>query len=82
VSPRNLVISQMNGIDASVGNAYYRDDRGFSPTMNRLLTFVATDTISQVLTEFWPDLKRKYFRKKDNPSAVTPELKSSAAETQ
>jgi hypothetical protein len=64
-----------NGIDASIGNAYYPDDRGLSPTMSRLLTFVGTDTVSQVLKEFWPDVKRKYFHKKSNVDPVTPELK-------
>lgn len=65
-----------NGMDAALGNAYYPDDRGFLPTMSRLLTFVGTDTVSQVMKEFWPDVKRKYFHKKDNSIPVTPELKA------
>jgi hypothetical protein len=66
-----------NGIDAAIGNAYYPDDRGASPTLQRLLTFVGTDTVSQVLKEFWPDVKHKYFHKKDDSTPVTPELKAS-----
>jgi hypothetical protein len=64
-----------NGIDALLGNAYYPDDRNVSANMNRWLTFVGTDTVSQIMKEFWPDVKRKYFHKKDD-SPVTPELKA------
>jgi hypothetical protein len=52
-----------NGTVAAIGNLYYPDDRGFSPTMQRMFTQIGTDTISQVLKEFWPDVKRKYFKK-------------------
>jgi hypothetical protein len=65
-----------NGLDAAVGNAYYPDDRGLTPTMSRLLTFVGTDTVSQIMKEFWPDVKRKYFHKKSDSVPVTPELKA------
>lgn len=58
-----------NGADAAIGNAYYPDDRGFSPTMQRMLMQVGTDTVSQVFKEFWPDVKRKFFKKS---AAATP----------
>jgi hypothetical protein len=48
-----------NGIVASIGNAYYPDAVGFDPTMQRMFTQIGTDAISQVLKEFWPDVKRK-----------------------
>lgn len=47
-----------NGIAAAVGNAYYPDERGFGDTMDRMGIAIATDTISNVLKEFWPDIKR------------------------
>lgn len=47
-----------NGVMASVGNAYYPDERGFADTMNRLSLQVGTDALSNVLKEFWPDIKR------------------------
>jgi hypothetical protein len=50
-----------NGSVAALGNLYYPDDRGFSATMQRTGTQVGTDAISQVLKEFWPDIKRKWF---------------------
>ncbi len=48
-----------NGIMASIGNAYYPDNRSFSDTMQRMGTAIATDAISNVLKEFWPDIKKK-----------------------
>ncbi len=50
-----------NGIAAGVGNAYYPSERGVSDNISRLATYLATDAISQVLKEFWPDIKQKYF---------------------
>jgi hypothetical protein len=48
-----------NGIVGAVGNWYYPDSRGFGDTMQRMGTQIATDAISGVLKEFWPDLKKK-----------------------
>jgi hypothetical protein len=53
-----------NGIVAALGNAYYPDARGFSPTMQRMFTQIGTDAVSQVLKEFWPDVKHKWFHRK------------------
>jgi hypothetical protein len=58
-----------NGISASIGNAYYPDNRGFDNTMERMGTAIATDALSNVLKEFWPDIKRKLHHK-DAPSAM------------
>ncbi len=52
-----------NGAVASIGNLYYPDDKGFSPTMQRMFTQIGTDAISNVLKEIWPDVKRKYLHK-------------------
>ncbi len=52
-----------NGMVASIGNAYYPDARGFNPTMQRMFTQIGTDAISQILKEFWPDVKRKLTHK-------------------
>jgi hypothetical protein len=61
-----------NGMTAALGNAYYPDSRGFGDTMERMFTFIGTDALSQVLKEFWPDVKRKYFHKDDPALAATP----------
>ena len=52
-----------NGITASIGNAYYRDNRGLVGTMQRFGSQLGTDAISNVLKEFWPDVKRKWFHR-------------------
>jgi hypothetical protein len=52
-----------NGIAASVGNAYYPQEIGFVDTMERQWTAIATDAFSDILKEFWPDVKKHVFRK-------------------
>ncbi|HVW07702.1 MAG TPA: hypothetical protein VHC90_03925 [Bryobacteraceae bacterium] len=47
-----------NGVTGAVGNAYYPDGVGFGPTMQRTFTQIGTDSISNVLKEFWPDVKK------------------------
>ncbi len=51
--------------------SYYVDDRGFVPTYQRWFTQVGTDTISQVLKEFWPDVKHKFLHKSDGNIPVS-----------
>ena len=52
-----------NGITASIGNAYYPNEVGFTPTMGRMFTQIGTDAFSNVLKEFWPDFKHKVLKK-------------------
>jgi hypothetical protein len=59
-----------NGITAAIGDAYYPDARGFEPTMGRMFMQIGTDAVSQILKEFWPDVKRKMFHKKDGNMPV------------
>lgn len=48
---------------SSLQNAYYpRSDRGFGDTMSRFAGAVGSDATSNMLREFWPDIKR-IFRK-------------------
>jgi hypothetical protein len=54
-----------NGTVAALGNLYYPNERGFGSTVQRTVTQVGTDAISDVLKEFWPDLK-KHFQKRTN----------------
>ena len=48
-----------NGIAAAIGNAYYPDERGAADTIQRLYLQLATDAFSNVLREFYPDIKRR-----------------------
>jgi hypothetical protein len=52
-----------NGTVAAIGNLYYPDAKGFDATMQRMLSQVLTDALSQVLKEFWPDVKNKFSHK-------------------
>jgi hypothetical protein len=56
-----------NAIAAVVGNAYYPGERNFNNNFERFYSQLATDAFSQVLKEFWPDIKRRFFnRQKTN----------------
>jgi hypothetical protein len=61
-----------SGIAASIGNFYYPDNRGFGNTMERMGTAMATDAISNVLKEFWPDIKRHMQHKKSADLSIAP----------
>jgi hypothetical protein len=52
-----------NATAAGIANAYYPGERKLSDNVQRLYTQLATDSFSQVLKEFWPDVKRWYVRK-------------------
>ncbi len=49
-----------NGMVAAVGNLYYPDARSGPDTALRMFSQIGTDAISNVLKEFWPDVKRKW----------------------
>ena len=54
-----------NGAAVAISNLYYPSDtRNVSDNIQKLGIQVATDAFSQVLKEFWPDWKRKLFKKK------------------
>jgi|HubBroStandDraft_1064217.scaffolds.fasta_scaffold198041_2 hypothetical protein len=52
-----------NGGVAALGNLYYPDAKGLSPTLQRTASQIGTDAISDVLKEIWPDVKRKWLHK-------------------
>lgn len=47
------------GVMASVGNAYYPENRGAVDTLERMSMQIGADSLSNVLKEFWPDVKRR-----------------------
>jgi hypothetical protein len=53
---------------SGIANVYYPGERTWGDNGQRVATQFATDALSQVLKEFWPDIKQKYFahRKKSN----------------
>jgi hypothetical protein len=52
-----------NSAAVAISNAYYPDDHTVSAASVKLLEQVGTDAVSQVLKEFWPDIKRKLFHR-------------------
>jgi hypothetical protein len=54
-----------NGIAAGVGLSYYSDNRDVGDYIQNLAIQLGTDTYSQVLKEFWPDIKR-HFKNRQN----------------
>ena len=60
-----------NGTVAAIGNLYYPNEQGFGSTMQRMVTQVGTDAISDVLKEFWPDIKKHWLHKRDKGTSAT-----------
>ena len=52
-----------NGIATAFGNVYHVDNRNALDNTTKLLEQVGTDAVSQVIKEFWPDIKKKFFHK-------------------
>jgi hypothetical protein len=63
-----------NAIGAAISNAYYPDSRTAADNVQKLLISCGTDAFSNVLKEFWPDVKIWLHDKKhknDLPAATT-----------
>jgi hypothetical protein len=52
-----------NATAVAISQAYHPDNRSAVDASEFLLEQVATDAFSQVLKEFWPDIKHKFFKK-------------------
>ena len=52
-----------NATAVAISNSYYPDNRTASANISKLGEQIAIDAVSQVLKEFWPDIKRKLFKK-------------------
>jgi hypothetical protein len=50
-----------NGAATAISNAYYPDGRMVGANVTKLVEQCGIDGISQVLKEFWPDIKHKFF---------------------
>jgi hypothetical protein len=55
-----------NASAVAISNAYYPGSLTFQANGAKLLMQVGTDAMSQVLKEFWPDIRRGMFHKKSN----------------
>lgn len=52
-----------NASAVAISNAYYPDTRTAGDNAAKLVQQVGTDALSQLLKEFWPDVRRKFSRK-------------------
>lgn len=52
-----------NASAVAISNSYYPDTRHPSDNVEKLGIQIATDSFSNILKEFWPDIKRKMFHK-------------------
>ncbi|MBV8569325.1 MAG: hypothetical protein JO319_01825 [Acidobacteriaceae bacterium] len=53
-----------NSTAVAISEAYYPDNRDWQDAVSRLGSQVGVDMAANVLKEFWPDLERKFGRKK------------------
>ena len=53
-----------NATGVAISNLYQPDQRDWRDNTYALLEQCATDGISQILKEFWPDIKQKFFHRK------------------
>ena len=52
-----------NATGVAISNAYYPDNRNAMDNVEKLGEQIGIDAVSQVLKEFWPDIKRKFFQR-------------------
>jgi hypothetical protein len=57
-----------NATGTAISNAYYPDTRDVGDNVEKLASQIGIDAVSQVLKEFWPDIKHKLFHG-PNPNA-------------
>jgi hypothetical protein len=55
-----------NASAVAVANAYYPETRNVSDNAQKLGIQLATDSFSNVLKEFWPDIRRKLFHRRSS----------------
>ena len=54
-----------NGLEAGLSNAYYQpQERGLSQTARNWGTQMESAVLNHIFQEFWPDIRRKVFRRK------------------
>ena len=61
-----------NSIAVGISNAYYPDTRTAGSSVGKLTIQLATDAFSNVMKEFWPDVKSRLLRGHRTNTATTP----------
>jgi hypothetical protein len=57
-----------NSVAVAISNAYYPDGRTVGNNAVKLIEQCGLDGIAQVLKEFWPDIKQKFFERSPGPT--------------
>ncbi len=60
-----------NAFSTAISNAYYPDTRNVSDNVSKWLIAVATDSFSNILKEFWPDVKHHFKKHKEEDPLVS-----------
>jgi hypothetical protein len=63
-----------NATGTAISNAYTPDQRNVGDNIETWWTQIGIDAVSQVLKEFWPDVKHKLFHRGGNPNPNAAEL--------
>ena len=61
-----------NGTAAAISLSYYVDNRNIHNYLQQWYTAVGTDLVSDILKEFWPDIKSRIVRPKPAPNLAAP----------
>lgn len=59
-----------NAAAVALSNAWYPDTRTVSDNVQKLVIALATDAFSNVLKEFWPDVKRRLQKRHEHASLI------------
>jgi hypothetical protein len=57
-----------NSVATAISNAYYPDGRKAGANAAKLVEQCSLDGIAQVLKEFWPDIKQRFFERSQSPN--------------
>ena len=61
-----------NSVGVAISNAYYPDTRNAADNIQKLGMQLATDLTSNILKEFWPDVKRKLHERRLRKASQAP----------
>src|SRR5579871_2142609 len=61
-----------NAAGVAISESYHFEEREAASATGKLFTQVGVDAFSQVLKEFWPDIRRKLHKKSTTDPAATP----------
>lgn len=70
---KTINISELagNATASAIGLSYYPEDRDVPDYLQNWGTQLGTDAMSQILKEFWPDIKRRLHRKRGDNSPMS-----------